>query len=143
MERIMIEVGIVVACLLVSIFAVKCANDRASDADRDAQAALREAKELRAMLEHANEENARTREFMVKYDEAMTRAHVAVEQALSKTHERLEQIKNIDSDWRLEPVPVGVCDLFADYTNGNSADSSTTDFADAVCEATDIPNQDK
>lgn len=143
MERIAIEIGVVVVCILSSIFAVRCANERAENADKQAQEALRETKELRSMLERANEENTRTREFMAKYDEAMTRSHIAVEQALSRTNERLEKIETIDSDWRLEPVPVGVCDMFADYTNGDSTGAASTDSVAPMCEATDLSNQDK
>lgn len=142
-ERYMIESSIILVCLLFSIFGVKCAHDRAREAEEASQTAHREAKELRAMLEHAQKENARTREIMAKYDEVLMQAHVAVEEAISRTNERLEQIKSIDPDWRLEPVPVGVCDLFADYTDRDSTGATTTDSVAPMCEATDLSNQDK
>lgn len=139
-ERILVEAGVIAACLLTTIVAVKCASDDVKEAREDAQNASDEAEELRAMLERANAENARTREFMAKYDEAMTRAHIAIEEAMVKANERMEQIKSIDSGWLNESVPDGVCDMFADYTHsdGDSFDTASELASGAMCEATDI-----
>lgn len=133
MKRILIEAGICLVCIVTSIVCVRCANVRADKAQEEAETALRDAEAASAMFQQAEAEKRELQALMAKYNETLIRAAKAVDVALENARERNEKIDDLDDDWLAQPLPDGVCDAFADYTDRNGFAASAGSTAASMC----------
>ena len=98
---------ITVAAIFIALASAVVSSCRVKQAQNRAELALREAEDLRARLQDAEDENARMREILARAYDAVNREGEAVEEAAKGHAERLEKIDQ-GGDWLLCPLPDSV-----------------------------------